>query len=158
METNSLRKVAFFIKPEERSFLKQWSSISRVTALKKQKIRSPVHLKLRLPHLHKQLYNTALPRRLSGPFDTFHIAQYEGYPIHNRFSTPCQAVQVPPTSDTALVQLTNCMQPIFSSSYTTAHLRNKSCSYGNQRFIIGSRKTTLSLLSPVDAPIHQNPP
>jgi hypothetical protein len=75
-------------------------------------------------------------------------------PNHNRCSTPCQVVQVPHTSDTEIVQLTHCMQPIFSSSYTTAHLGNKSCFYGNQRFIIGSMKTTLSLLSPDDAPIH----
>jgi len=80
METNSLRKVAFFIKPEESAFLKQWSSFLYVTALKKQKIQSLVRLKLCLPHLHKNLYNTALPRRLADPFDTFHIAQYERHP------------------------------------------------------------------------------
>lgn len=43
-------------------------------------IQSFVHLKLCLPHLPTQLYNTALPKRFSGPFDTFHIAQYDRYP------------------------------------------------------------------------------
>lgn len=80
-------------------------------------------------------------------------------PDHNRCSTPCQVVQVPHTSDTEIVQLTHCMQPVFSSSYITAHLGNKSCFYGNRRFIIGSMKNTLSLLSQLTPPytrIHLN--
>jgi len=109
-------------------------------------------VQLCLPHLQKksctiQHYKDAF-RVLATRYTSLSM---KDTPDHSRCSTPYQVVQVPHTSDTEIV-LTNCMQPIFSSSYTIAHLGNKSCFSGNRRFIIRLMKTSLSLLSPKTPP------